>query len=63
VIDRFYVVLKVRNVIEKGELLKALVKNIEEVHQVIIKFKRQFKNVRKIGLPSPWEIGPWIQLK
>jgi hypothetical protein len=38
VTDRFDVVLNVRNVIEKGDLLKALVKKIE-VHHVIIEFK------------------------
>jgi hypothetical protein len=39
VTDRFDVVLNVRNVIEKGVFLKALVINIEEVHHVIVKFK------------------------
>jgi len=30
---------------------------------VIIKFKRQFRNDRKLGLPSPWSTDPWIQPK
>ena len=53
VVDRFYFFIKFINFIEKGEFLKALVKKIEEDHQVIIKFKTQFRKVRKLGLPSP----------
>jgi hypothetical protein len=30
---------------------------------VIVKFKRQFRKVRKLGLPSPWSTDPWLQSK
>jgi hypothetical protein len=44
-------------------MLKALVKKIEEVHQVIIKFKKQFKKVIKLGLPYPLSTDTWLQPK
>jgi hypothetical protein len=63
VTNKFEIVLKVINVIEKGEVLKALVTNIENVHETIVNFKRQFRKVKKICLPYPWSIDPLIQFK
>jgi hypothetical protein len=60
VIEKFDVLLKFINVIEKGEFLKALVTNIEKFHETILKFKRQFIKVKKLVLPSPWSIDPWL---
>jgi hypothetical protein len=51
--DRFEAVSNVTNVIEKGELLKSLVKKIEEVHQSIIKFKRQFRKIESLVFHIP----------
>jgi hypothetical protein len=39
------------------------VKKIDEAQLSIIKFKKQFKKIKKFGLPSPWEIDPWLHSK
>jgi hypothetical protein len=38
-------------------------KKTDESQLSIIKFKKQFKKIKKFDLPSPWETNPWLHSK